>query len=372
MNFTLANSIILAGIIQGFIFGWVYLFSKKYRSKSNTFLALLIIVFSYNNLQFYLSDAQIIGGNTMYATFYIPVGSLIPVFIFKYTVSFLQIGIFLRRRSSYLLYVPFILFFILVIGLKIDSIGDYYAVNKPVWQTIGKVQSIFSLLYTLTLIVVSYWMLRNHTFLNKKEERIYKRESKWLQRMLLFLFILSLLWAIALIKYVSDTEFKVYFTTLWIGLSLAIYWLGHIGIYKYGIREERKQIRAKALKTTAYSITKYSKNSFIIKIERIVIEKENFLDPTFSAERLAEELHLSKSHLSRIFNSEMNVSFSEFINSLRVEKAKKYLQNPEFIDYTLVAIGLEAGFNSKTTFNTTFKKITGQTPSQFRKAASEQ
>jgi len=51
---------------------------------------------------------------------------------------------------------------------------------------------------------------------------------------------------------------------------------------------------------------------------------------------------------------------------LRVEEAKTYLIDNEFANYTLVAIGLEAGFNSKSAFNSSFKKITGKTPSQFK------
>jgi len=51
---------------------------------------------------------------------------------------------------------------------------------------------------------------------------------------------------------------------------------------------------------------------------------------------------------------------------LRVEEAKLYLTDTDFSNYTLVAIGLEAGFNSKSAFNNSFKKITGQTPSQFK------
>ena len=49
-----------------------------------------------------------------------------------------------------------------------------------------------------------------------------------------------------------------------------------------------------------------------------------------------------------------------------MEEAKKYLTKPEFSNYTLLAIGLEAGFNSKSAFNASFKKITGLTPSQYK------
>lgn len=84
-------------------------------------------------------------------------------------------------------------------------------------------------------------------------------------------------------------------------------------------------------------------------------------------EKTAEALELSQGHLSKIINTELDVSFKDYINALRVEEAKSYLSDGDFSNYTLVAIGLEAGFNSKSAFNASFKKITGQTPSQFKK-----
>ena len=60
-------------------------------------------------------------------------------------------------------------------------------------------------------------------------------------------------------------------------------------------------------------------------------------------------------------------NFFDFINSYRVESVKEMLLNKEFEHYTVLAIGLESGFNSKTSFNTVFKKMTGVTPSEYRK-----
>ena len=63
----------------------------------------------------------------------------------------------------------------------------------------------------------------------------------------------------------------------------------------------------------------------------------------------------------------MNTSFPDYLNSYRIEEAKSYLKNPEFSKYTIVSIGLEAGFNSKSSFYSVFKKATGQTPATFKK-----
>jgi AraC-like DNA-binding protein len=156
------------------------------------------------------------------------------------------------------------------------------------------------------------------------------------------------------------------FYPLWLGMSIMIYWLGHIGIYKFGIQQERKQLRSYSIKTKIYPVAEKQKNEHIVTIEKLVKKEKRYLDASLTLDKIAEELNLSKSHLSRIINSELGTGFPEYINSLRVEEAKHYLNNPAFANYTLVAIGLEAGFNSKTTFNNAFKKATGLTPSEFK------
>ena len=65
---------------------------------------------------------------------------------------------------------------------------------------------------------------------------------------------------------------------------------------------------------------------------------------------LAEKQKISVSHLSKLINSFSNYNFSDYINSLRIEQAKKLLDDDSFDQYTIVAIGLESGFNSKSTF----------------------
>ena len=62
----------------------------------------------------------------------------------------------------------------------------------------------------------------------------------------------------------------------------------------------------------------------------------------------------------------MNKNFYDLINGYRVDEAKRLLVNPENKNYTILSVGFEAGFNSKTTFNTVFKKFTGLTPTDFR------
>ena len=80
---------------------------------------------------------------------------------------------------------------------------------------------------------------------------------------------------------------------------------------------------------------------------------------------IAEALHISPHKLSQLLNDNLGKSFAAFINEQRIEDAKQLLiENNQF---TLEAIGFEAGFSSKSSFYATFKKVVGQTPSEFKK-----
>ena len=227
----------------------------------------------------------------------------------------------------------------------------------------GDFVNISSLLLVLSLAL--YKIIKYQNQINKYDRKTVQVEFIWLKVLLLLILLVLIYWGYYAAWFYLDQSIS--YLPVDVVVSILIYVLGYIGIHKLNIINERKHIREQTYQTNSCEILSETRNWHEAKIEELVIDEKRFLDPNYSLEILANELQLSKSHVSRIFNNEMKVSFSDYINTLRVEEAKKYLKNPHFANYTLVAIGLEAGFNSKTTFNTTFKKITGQTPSQFKK-----
>lgn len=92
-------------------------------------------------------------------------------------------------------------------------------------------------------------------------------------------------------------------------------------------------------------------------------------DPDLSLPALAERLSIPRNDLSYIINKKTGGNFFDFINSYRVEEVKRLLLRSDKDNLTLLAIALEAGFNSKATFNAVFKALAKCTPSQFKKAA---
>ena len=92
-----------------------------------------------------------------------------------------------------------------------------------------------------------------------------------------------------------------------------------------------------------------------------------YRNPDISLQSLSVNLGISPTYLSYLINDVTENGFSDFINKYRVEEVKRNLFNSEYEHYTILSIGLESGFNSKTSFNTAFKKFTGYSPSVYRK-----
>lgn len=108
------------------------------------------------------------------------------------------------------------------------------------------------------------------------------------------------------------------------------------------------------------------KLDYTMEIEKI------YRDENISLQSLSKKVSITPHQLSRIINENLNKNFPDFINTHRVEEAKKILADPKQADRKILNIAFDVGFNTKVAFNTAFKKYTNMTPSQFRKKARKQ
>jgi len=93
------------------------------------------------------------------------------------------------------------------------------------------------------------------------------------------------------------------------------------------------------------------------------------LDPDLSLGSLADQIGVTDKTLSVLFNEAMGTTYTAYVNGLRVEEARQRLTDPGQAHYSVLAVGLDSGFASKSTFNRVFKETTGQTPSAYRAAS---
>ncbi len=110
------------------------------------------------------------------------------------------------------------------------------------------------------------------------------------------------------------------------------------------------------------------KPELIEQVTRYMETEKPYLTPALTLEKLAGQMRLQPRLLSNIINRHFDCNFFEFINSYRVEEAKRMLADGKHADKTMLDIMLDVGFNSKATFNTLFKKKAGMTPSEYRKS----
>ena len=92
-----------------------------------------------------------------------------------------------------------------------------------------------------------------------------------------------------------------------------------------------------------------------------------YLDADISLPELANKLEIPSHHLSRVINEQLGTNFFDFINQYRIEEVKARINNPEFDKLSLLGIAFDSGFNTKSAFNRVFKKMTGLTPSEYRR-----
>ena len=103
------------------------------------------------------------------------------------------------------------------------------------------------------------------------------------------------------------------------------------------------------------------------KLVLFMEEKKPYLDPNLSLEALAKHLNESRYHISQVINDRLKLKFNDFVNQYRVEEFKQQMSKPRRRKPTVEMLAKLSGFNSKTSFHTVFKKITGMTPSKFYK-----
>ncbi len=268
---------------------------------------------------------------------------LVITFLFLF-VKYYQTGKQEFSKKDYLFFIPYIL----TVGVEIFESVMNLKGNLSYEIIEFAVESIFIGYISIAI----YDIIRNN-------------KDKWL---LFFLIPLGLIFLLDKIISMIDVKnngapsiFESY------GLILLFTFLFYYVVYK--LLESPKEILPK-LKCAKYKTSNLKKEDIEKHKNRLIklmSDDKMFLNKTLSVIEVAKKLNIPRQHVSEILNIHMQVNFQDFINSYRIEKFIEYLQKDEYKNYTILAIALEVGFSSKTSFNTTFKKVKGITPTQFKK-----
>lgn len=315
-------------------------------------ITLSLIVFRINYLEPYIADRYgiyfFIAGPFMF---------LLGPFLYSYLLSIVKSG-HLSWESYFLQSIPFVsvsLFYFLVflIDRDQDSINFVIVVIGTPW-----------ILLISQLIV--YLILINRVVRNHQESILqgYSNldglELDWLKQITWIILAILMFVLIISPSIVHGLSIDSYNTFSGIFFSLILFYIAYKG-FQQRIPEDPQTISISQDTTDDHHITALM-NQLVNHME----EKKPYLDPELTLIALASQLNMSRNQLSKVINTGAGNNFYHFVNGFRVEEVKRLIDSDKSKVYTILALARDAGFKSKSTFNSMFKKMTGMTPSEYR------
>ena len=367
------NFLLIAGAVQGFIFNIATFLSRKKIERPVLLLNLFVFFLSMNNLQSWLIDKGFVASNFFMSQFIIPWYVLIVPFFYAFLVYYLGIE---KKKWPFLQLTAAIFLLEMVVRSIVIVLIQNGVFHTEDIQLYNAIEDAVTLLYSVFLYIKAIRILYKYESLYRP---ILEFDTlNWIKLFLKLGGLVILLWLMAVLLNLFSTTIKAPYSyyPLRLGSAVLIYWVGYQAFFQYVILKDRIVLRGKIRKEgftskKSSTVKKELRNTereegIFLRVDHYIKVNQRYLDPNLSLEKLAEELSVSTSSLSRLINTYSEYNFSDYINSLRISEAKKFLKSSEFSSYTMVAIGLECGFNSKSTFYTAFKKLTDSTPSQYR------
>ena len=278
-----------------------------------------------------------------------------------------------------MLFVPFGYSVIINITNDLSAIAGLYDISNSgirLFDILNQIQLFLAITFIPTILIYTFNFIK---FTKGKQEK------QWLTALWAMVFILLFSWVIAiLVAIFLQYDISYFMKILALLATFLIHWTSYIGIYKYKLARDKAGINTllsngllihydnlsseigNEIEGKKESLT--SDNHHFKKLEILCKNQHIYRDSTLNREKIAKKLGISAGYVSQLVNTITEDNFTNYINRYRVEAVKEMILDSKFKNYSLLAIGLESGFTSKTTFYKAFKKVTGKTPNAYRKS----
>jgi AraC-like DNA-binding protein len=240
--------------------------------------------------------------------------------------------------------------------------AEYLQESAGQWYYLRSALFITQFLVYLVLIVLTLIRYRKRTHDQKSpSDRAVLLEVRF------FVVASAILWVGAIVRYVLDRGGNLLVP---LGASIVVYALGYLKMRRTVVAPDPPDVaeQSSARKYEKSTLTPERSERYLKKLLHCMETEKPYVDGELTVQKLAEKLSVPANHLSQTINETLGQSFSDFINSYRIEEAKRRLLDPAFKHLSVLGIAEEVGFNSKSSFNAVFKKHTNTTPSEFRRA----
>ncbi|SDG40578.1 Helix-turn-helix domain-containing protein [Dyadobacter soli] len=368
---------ILLGCVQGLILAYVFLSHTKGSNRSNLFLGILILAMSV-----IISDVWLGYTNYMFRVLWLvdfsePLNLVMAPTAFLYT----QTGVNQRiARRAWLHFIPAIIYLAYMCALVYPQ-GLAFKYNANIGSFHPEMATIAATRYGSDWMFYPKWHINDLTFASMVIYSIAsfvaltrafrnrgtsfftgeKSSLTWFRDMSLQLTFLVLVFFIVRISFRHDLGDHIIAAFI----SLIIY-ITSFTVLRRSLffHEPAERITRKYEKS---SLTEEIQSATLRKLQAVMLEEKPFLDPGFSLPALSKKLGVSTHHLSQILNEELKQSFFDFLGAYRIQEAQRLLADEGNAYIKIEEIGQMVGYNSKSAFNTAFRKISGLTPSEYRK-----
>ncbi len=288
----------------------------------------------------------------------------------------------LHGRSLSFLLGPFLYFYVKSRYLKTLTFNFWFAVHFIPFLFSIFYYLVFYKIYELAFYSFKYLQLTIYVpfiifaLLKSKNELLENyslNEKLYLRRLWIILLLFILLLSIDLIFFAHSAEAITLSDSLikiltYLSMSFTFI-LPYYVIYDYTRNPElikKNNFKIGSQKYEYSTLSKQESKLYGEKVLKLLEEKKLYLNGKVSLDNLAKEINISSRLLSQVINESLNKSFTELINYYRIEEAKKMLLMSG--NKTILEILLSVGFNSKSAFNTAFKKHTGLTPTKYKES----
>lgn len=364
---TILNIMIYAGIVQGFYMALLLNHNKK-ENTANIYLAILLIMMSIS-----IAHSEFVI-NKFHRIFNDPYKIKEPFLMLVTPMIWLyvkKLGNPLYRFTFHTTqhFLPFLIFMSVNISAYLSGPSSRMAIFLHAHSLLfnGTIWTVLLVQYSFYLFQIGKYI---HTYKEKAEEElsnIEKADLSWIKSFLYTFLLIFILLAIMFVGAIHHINVEWMNKTVSLVFSLTIFILGFKGLYQQSIfsnqPEKEFQEMADVLINNSRPVDEEMKKLLLDFMEQHKPYRETELTLT----TLAKQMNIGRNQLSQIINNSIGCNFYDFINRYRVEEVKQQLALSSTQNLTLLAIAFDAGFPSKSTFNTIFKKHTGLTPSQYKK-----